>query len=96
MAARTITSSKQNARVTQYYFSPFLAFFFFFKTLTSTSSNYFRGKRGERKSKDLVQNTALSSSSWGELISCEIISMKYLAGCRHSPDNGPGTKRQQL
>lgn len=60
-------------------------------TLIGTS-NYFRGKRGDRKSKDLVQNTALSSSSWGELVSCEIISVRWMAGRMHSPDNGQGQK----
>ena len=47
-------------------------------TLTGTS-NYFRGKREDRKSKDVVQNTALSSSCRGELVPCEIISMKWMA-----------------
>lgn len=78
-------------------FFPLLAFpfFFFFFTLTSTS-NYFRGKKEARKSKDLVQNTALSSSSWGELVSCEIISVKWMPGCMHSPDNGWGQKGSRL
>lgn len=69
----------------------FPSWLFYFFTLTGTS-NYFRGKREDRKSKDLVQNAALPSSSWGELVSCEIISTKWMASGMHSPDNGQGQK----
>lgn len=89
MAARTITGEKTKCQGSAIHASPLGCVCVF--TLIGTS-NYFRGKREDRKSKDLVQNTALSSSSWGELVSCEIISMKRTAGRMHSPDNGQGQK----
>lgn len=94
MAARTTPLQKQNARVTQYtiYFLPFgCFFFFFFNTLTSTS-NYFRGKREERESKRSASERSSLFLSRGELVSCEITSMKSMAGRTHSPDNGQAQK----
>lgn len=64
--------------------------FLFFFNLTSACSNYFRGKTGNQKI--WFKNIALSSSSWGGHVSCEIISMKWMAGCMHSLNNGEGQK----
>jgi hypothetical protein len=43
---------------------------------------------GRKEIKDAVERTALSSSSWGQLVSGEITSMKWMAGGVHVPDNG--------